>query len=105
MNDNSAPGAVMFQSVEDVQQRFREAQYIASRRISTVVYLATRMGRPVIVEGPDGVGKTELAKTLADVKRSRLILLHCYEGLLGVQGACMRKSAKMILYTLNLCQT
>ena len=46
----------MFESVEDVQNQFRQAQYIASRRISTVVYLAARMGRPVLVEGPAGVG-------------------------------------------------
>ena len=62
----------MFESVEDVQQRFRDSRYIASRRISTVVYLAARMGRPVLVEGPAGVGKTELAKTLSDVTRRRL---------------------------------
>ena len=42
----------MFESVEDVQNQFRQAQYIASRRISTVVYLAARMGRPVLVERP-----------------------------------------------------
>jgi MoxR-like ATPase len=71
----------MFESVEDVQQRFRDARYIASRRIATVVYLAARMGRPVLVEGPAGVGKTELAKTLSDVSRRRLIRLQCYEGL------------------------
>src|SRR5207247_11199387 len=76
-----AKGASMFESVEDVQQRFRDARYIASRRISTVVYLAARMGRPVLVEGPAGVGKTELAKTLSDVTRRRLIRLQCYEGL------------------------
>ena len=57
----------MFESVEDVQQQFRDAQYIASRRISTVVFLAARMGRPVLIEGPAGVGKTELAKTLSEI--------------------------------------
>ena len=56
----------MFESVEEVQQQFRDARYIANRRISTVVFLAARMGRPVLIEGPAGVGKTELAKTLAD---------------------------------------
>src|SRR2546428_113804 len=57
----------MFESVEEVQQRFRHARYIASRRVSTVVFLAARMGRPVLIEGPAGVGKTELAKTLPEV--------------------------------------
>jgi MoxR-like ATPase len=71
----------MFQSVEEVQQRFKSAGYIANRRICTVVFLAARMGRPVLIEGPAGVGKTELAKTLADITSRRLIRLQCYEGL------------------------
>ena len=60
----------MFDSVDDVQGRFRDAKYIANRRISTVVYLAARMGRPVLIEGPAGVGKTELAKVLSDFQVS-----------------------------------
>src|ERR1700741_4034370 len=71
----------MFESVEEVQQRFRPARYIASRRVSTVVFLAARMGRPVLIEGPAGVGKTELAKTLSDITARPLIRLQCYEGL------------------------
>ena len=61
----------MFDSVDDVQHQFREARYIANRRISTVIFLAARMGRPVLIEGPAGVGKTELAKVLSDVTGRR----------------------------------
>jgi MoxR-like ATPase len=89
----------MFESVEDVQQRFRGARYIASRRIATVVYLAERMGRPMLVEGPAGVGKTELAKTLSDVTGRRLIRLQCYEGLDEGKALYEWKYAKQLLYT------
>jgi MoxR-like ATPase len=89
----------MFESVDDVQQRFRDARYIASRRIATVVYLAERMGRPVLIEGPAGVGKTELAKTLSDVTRRRLIRLQCYEGLDEGKALYEWKYAKQLLYT------
>jgi MoxR-like ATPase len=89
----------MFASVEEVQQRFKDARYIANRRISTVVFLAARMGRPVLIEGPAGVGKTELAKTLADIAGRRLIRLQCYEGLDEGKALYEWKYAKQLLYT------
>ena len=89
----------MFQSVEEVQQRFKSAGYIANRRICTVVFLAARMGRPVLIEGPAGVGKTELAKTLADIAGRRLIRLQCYEGLDEGKALYEWKYAKQLLYT------
>src|ERR671919_1889741 len=92
-------GVDMFQSVEEVQQRFRDAKYIATRRISTVVYLASRMGRPVLIEGPAGVGKTELAKTLSEISSRPLIRMQCYEGLDEAKALYEWKYAKQLLYT------
>jgi MoxR-like ATPase len=94
-----AQGAFMFESVDEVQQRFRAAKYIANRRISTVVFLAARMGRPVLIEGPAGVGKTELAKTLSEVSERPLIRLQCYEGLDEGKALYEWKYAKQLLYT------
>jgi MoxR-like ATPase len=89
----------MFESPEDVQQRFKNARYIANRRIATVVFLAARMGRPVLIEGPAGVGKTELAKVLSEVTGRRLIRLQCYEGLDEGKALYEWKYAKQLLYT------
>jgi len=89
----------MFASVEEIQERFRAFQYIASRRIATVVFLASRMNRPILVEGPAGVGKTELAKVLAEALRRPLIRLQCYEGLDEAKALYEWKYAKQLLYT------
>jgi MoxR-like ATPase len=89
----------MFASVEEVQERFHASRYIASRRIATVVYLATRMSRPVLVEGPAGVGKTELAKVLAEAAARPLVRLQCYEGLDEAKALYEWKYAKQLLYT------
>jgi MoxR-like ATPase len=89
----------MFASVEEVQERFRANRYIASRRIATVVYLASRMRRPVLVEGPAGVGKTELAKVLAETTGRPLVRLQCYEGLDEAKALYEWKYAKQLLYT------
>jgi MoxR-like ATPase len=89
----------MFESVAEVQQRFKDARYIANRRIATVVYLAERMGRPVLIEGPAGVGKTELAKVLSEVTARPLIRLQCYEGLDEGKALYEWKYAKQLLYT------
>src|SRR4029077_7414360 len=73
--------AERFESVDDVTKRLRGADYLADAGISGVVFLADRLEKPVLVEGPAGVGKTELAKGIAAVTDARLIRLQCYEGL------------------------
>src|ERR671911_757900 len=70
-----------FTTVDDVIDRLRAVDYLADTNIAGVVYLADRLEKPVLVEGPAGVGKTELAKAVAEVTGSRLIRLQCYEGL------------------------
>ena len=73
--------AERFASVEGVIERLRGADYLADTNIGGVVYLADRLEKPVLVEGPAGVGKTELAKAIARITDARLIRLQCYEGL------------------------
>ncbi|MFD4576163.1 AAA family ATPase [Streptomyces sp. NPDC058417] len=70
----------MFTSVDDVSTRLAEAGYLASPAVATTVFLAARLGKPLLVEGPAGVGKTELAKAVARVAGARLVRLQCYEG-------------------------
>jgi MoxR-like ATPase len=70
-----------FDSVDDVITKLRSVDYLADANIAGAVFLADRLEKPVLVEGPAGVGKTELAKAVAEVTGSRLIRLQCYEGL------------------------
>jgi len=70
-----------FESPELVERSLRDTGYLASERISSVVFLGDRLGKPVLVEGPAGTGKTELAKSVARMSGMRLIRLQCYEGL------------------------
>src|SRR5215207_2782880 len=69
------------QSIESIQDDFRARNYIADRSLATAVFLALELGRPLLLEGEAGVGKTELAKVLASSLGTRLIRLQCYEGL------------------------
>ena len=68
-------------SVASLQASFEEHRYICSDEIATAVFLAYQLRKPILIEGPPGVGKTELAKTAAEMFALPLIRLQCYEGL------------------------
>jgi MoxR-like ATPase len=70
-----------FQSIDDVQAQLTRQDYICSRALATVVFLALKLGRPLFLEGEAGTGKTEIAKVIAKALGRRLIRLQCYEGL------------------------
>jgi MoxR-like ATPase len=88
-----------FTSVEDVQKALCEADYIASREIATIVFLSAATRKPLLVEGPAGVGKTELAKAIAKTLGRELIRLQCYEGLDEAKSLYEWEYAKQLLYT------
>ena len=89
----------MFETIDDVMERFAAQKYICNRRLATVIFLAARLQKPILVEGPAGVGKTELAKVLSAALGYDLIRLQCYEGLDEAKALYEWEYAKQLLYT------
>ena len=89
----------MFKDIADVKSALAAQQYIATDEIATVIYLAAKLEKPVLVEGPAGVGKTELAKAWAAAVKRDLIRMQCYEGLDETKALYEWEYAKQMLYT------
>ncbi|MDT8914903.1 MoxR family ATPase [Amycolatopsis sp. PS_44_ISF1] len=90
-------GTGFFSSVDEVSAKLAEAGYLASTAVATTVFLADRLGKPLLVEGPAGVGKTELAKAVAEVGGARLVRLQCYEGIDEARALYEWNHAKQLL--------
>jgi MoxR-like ATPase len=89
----------MFNNISEVKSALAAQQYIATDEIATVIFLADRLGKPVLVEGPAGVGKTELAKAWSAAIKRELIRMQCYEGLDETKSLYEWEYAKQMLYT------
>jgi MoxR-like ATPase len=89
----------MFRDTREVIGALSQQKYIASEEIATVLFLAEKLGKPVLSEGPAGVGKTELGKVWAKATNRRLIRLQCYEGLDEKKALYEWEYAKQMLYT------
>ena len=94
-----AAESVQFTDVEAVAEGYRACGYIPDRKIATSVFLLTRLDKPLLLEGPAGVGKTELAKTLAEVTGRPLLRLQCYEGQDDTKALYEWDYGKQLLYT------
>ena len=87
------------ESVDSIVESLATVGYICNEQIATVVYLAAALEKPILVEGPPGVGKTELAKSCAQVTGAPLVRLQCYEGLDESKAIYEWKYGKQLLYT------
>ena len=85
--------------IEDITKGFAKHNYICSKQISTAVYLANELEKPILIEGPPGVGKTELANTAALYYKKALLRLQCYEGLDETKALYEWRYGKQLLYT------
>lgn len=92
------PDLASFASIDDVTERFITAHYVCNRETATAVFLMTQLQRPLLVEGPPGVGKTELAKVLSETTGRQLIRLQCYEGLDEAKALYEWEYSKQLLY-------
>lgn len=93
------PVDAAYSSIDEVRSRLAVQRYICDNNIATVVYLATRLGKPLLIEGPAGVGKTELAKVIASSLGAELIRMQCYEGIDEGKALYEWEYAKQLLYT------
>jgi MoxR-like ATPase len=96
---DTGSAAHSFASVDDAVELLGEHGYIADTRLATTVFLTTRLQKPLLIEGPAGVGKTELAKALAAVTGRRLLRLQCYEGQDETKALYEWDYGKQLLYT------
>ncbi len=90
---------IKFQSIEEIEQEYKKKGYICSPQIATNLYLASHLEKPILIEGPAGVGKTELANITASYLDSDFFRLQCYEGLDESKAIYEWKYGKQLLYT------
>jgi MoxR-like ATPase len=88
----------VFRSVEEVEEALSRESYLPDRGLATAIFLALRMGRPLLLEGEAGVGKTEVGKTLARILEAALVRLQCYEGIDASQALYEWDYARQLLY-------
>ena len=94
--------AVQPASIDELSAALGERSYLADRGLATVLHVALKLGKPLLLEGEAGVGKTEVAKTLADVLGARLIRLQCYEGIDVAHALYDWSYARQMLYIRTL---
>lgn len=92
-------------NVDIIQEGLEQLNYIGNQQIATAVFLAYHLEKPILIEGPPGVGKTELAKTVAEMLNLECIRLQCYEGLDESKAIYEWKYGKQLLYTQVLKET